>query len=111
MILVRRSRPQPPPACSSLCHPSERCSVSGSSLCDARARFWVGDFVQHEDGRTGQVDTMVCVGAMHRWVYWVSEWNGRGAPPFLYVAQRFPASHRELQAAAVPKPVFVVRRR
>lgn len=83
-------------------------SINGA--CDAGAKFSLGDTVIHPTHGQGIVDTIRSVGPMHTWVYWVSLWNGRGAPPALYVADRFPATAKELKHHYL-KPVVVVRRR
>lgn len=110
MILIRRTRPAPPPRCSSLCHPAEPCSVTGSGRCDAGLKFALGDTVAHEEYGQGVVDTIVTVGPMVQWVYWVSRWDGRGDPPALYVADRYPANAKHLKHHKL-RPIVVTRRR
>lgn len=110
MILIRRTRPTPPPQCSSLCHRAEPCSVSINGACDAGAKFSLGDTVVHAEYGQGVVDTMVTLGPMNRWTYWVSRWDGRGAPPALYVADRYPASAKELKHHKL-QPAVILRRR
>ena len=70
----------------------------------------LGDFVEDPaTGRRGIVDTIAQF--KDGPVAYVSGWDGRGAPPFLYVAARFIATVRSLRRAELPGPVVVRRRR
>lgn len=84
--------------------------MTENGRCDAGVKFSLGDTVVHATYGQGVVDTIMTVGPMNRWVYWVSSWDGRGAPPALYVADRFPAPARDLKHHRL-QPVVVVRRR
>lgn len=67
----------------------------------------VGDFVLYAGKITGIVDTICNVPTK---VYYVSEWNGRGAPPTLFVAKRYIAEPSEIKVVEKPARAVIRRR-